>query len=587
MAPASPLLALRLGAQDHALEPGRDYLLGSAPDCDFRLRHGALGHHARITVRPDGAEIVALAAEGGCWRNDSRIERAPLAIGDLLRLGESAEALVVPDHGEAMLVPVPTLRLAAAHRTVRIAARALRHEPVTFQDLMAGELRRAPWLALSVAVHLLVLLLLWLSMPLPSVSGRQRATVDIEWQGEQSDRFEEPPAPPAVVPEPEAEPFANLATPDPPAPVEVVPISSADAAAPRPPELPRDLAPIGRRAPPTGAFAVGGDRTGAGSAGFQRTVGELRKSGLEIVFVFDSTGSMTRTIHDTKSSITQMLQVLRTLVPDARIGLVTYRDRGTRERYVVRQMPLGIDPWRALNFMQHVTAEGGGDRPEDVRAGLQGAFAQHWRPGARRVVVLAGDAPPHEADLQSLLGEVRAFAGNGRSFVHTLVTSPDQAGADTHEAFEGIADAGKGTCQRLDDSDRVLQQVLTLAFGREFDRDIAEVVRAVEQEAARVDVQALALVRHGGPELARALRRQPLSPTLWNALVRRPQRDVAEQLVDLLADQGAPEPNRHAAAAALQQLLKLPLPPIDPELQAPPPPPLLSSLRHAVARLPE
>lgn len=584
---ASPLLALRLGAQDHALEPGRDYLLGSAPDCDFRLQHGTLAHHARITVRPDGAELEALDAAGACWRNDGRVDRATLTVGDLLRLGETAEALVVADHGEALLVPLPLLRLAAAVRAVRSAARALRRDQVTFQEMMAGELRRAPWFALSLLLHLLALAVLWWRLPNPAVGGLQRATVDIELHGDRAELGERPPAPPAVIPEPEAPVFEALQTPDPPAPSEPVSTSSADAAMPRPPELPREPAPIGRRGPPRAGTASGGDAAGTGSDGFQRTVGELRKSGLEIMFVFDSTGSMTRTIHDTKTSITQMLAVLRALVPDARIGLVTYRDQGAHERYVVRQVPLGLDPWLATNFMQHVTAEGGGDRPEDVRAGLQVALAQPWRPGARRVIVLAGDAPPHARDQQRLLGEVRAFTRDGKSFVHTLVTSPDQAGADTHDAFAAIAAAGNGTSQRLDGSDRVLQRVLTLAFGREFDRDLAEVVRAVDQESARVDVAALALVRDGGPELARALRRQPLSPTLWNAMVRRPRRHVAEQLVDLLAERGIAASNRQAAAAALQRLLTLPLPPIDPEQQTPPPLSVLTSLRHAAARLPE
>jgi pSer/pThr/pTyr-binding forkhead associated (FHA) protein len=180
---ASPLLALRLGAQDHALEPGRDYLLGSAPDCDFRLQHGALAHHARITVRPDGAELEALDAAGACWRNDGRVDRATLTVGDLLRLGETAEVLVVPDHGEALLVPLPLLRLAAATRAVRNAARALRQDEVTFQELMAGELRRAPWFALSLLLHLLALAVLWWRLPNPAVGGLQRATVDIELHG--------------------------------------------------------------------------------------------------------------------------------------------------------------------------------------------------------------------------------------------------------------------------------------------------------------------------------------------------------------------------------------------------------------------
>ena len=310
MDPASPLLALRLGGQDHALEPGRDYLIGSAPDCDLRLLHGVAPRHARLAIRAGEAELIDLGSPQGTWHNERKVERTMLQIGDLLRLGDTTEAVIVPDHGNALLIPIPALRQAAGARAVRIAAQALRRDSQTFQELMAHELRRAPWFALSLALHLVLAMLLWWLLPNGPPSGAARATVGIELAGDVPEADDGPPSPPEVIAEPESPPLELLQTPEPPAPSEVVPTTSADAAMPRPPELPRDLAPIGHRARATdGASASAGDGqlAGLGSGGFQRTVGELRRSGLEIVFVFDSTGSMTRTIHDTKSSITQML----------------------------------------------------------------------------------------------------------------------------------------------------------------------------------------------------------------------------------------------------------------------------------------
>jgi Mg-chelatase subunit ChlD len=323
-----------------------------------------------------------------------------------------------------------------------------------------------------------------------------------------------------------------------------------------------------------------------GSGGFQRAVADLRRSGLEIVFVFDSTGSMSRTILDTKNSIAQMLAVLRALVPDARVGIVTYRDRGKNEQYLVRQVPLGGDFWRASNFVQVVSAEGGGDQPEDVRAGLRAAFSQRWRSDARRVVVLAGDAPPHLSDTASLLTDVRAFARNGRSFVHTLVTSPDTAGKETRETFAEIADAGRGTCTDLKAHEKVLQRVLALAFGHDYEPDVAEVVRTVQLAAERVDVESLDLAHRGGPDLQRALRTDPVPVTLLQALVRRPRRAVALELVGQL-DRSTPEPTRHAIAWALQHTLDLSVPPIDPESGDPPDAAALARLQRRCDSLPD
>jgi hypothetical protein len=324
---------------------------------------------------------------------------------------------------------------------------------------------------------------------------------------------------------------------------------------------------------------------GIGSGAFRETVAHLQESGLDIVFVFDSTGSMTRTIHDTKTTIVQMLGVLRLLVPDARVGLVTYRDRGPSEDYLVREVPLDVDYWRATNFVQFVVAEGGSDRPEDVRAGLEAAFRQHWRPAARRVVVLAGDAPPHRKDVGPMLDTVRAFAGNGRSFVHTLVTSPERAGDDTREHFEEIAQSGRGVCEPLARHDLVLQRVLTLAFGREFDRDIDAVVRAVDEQQSAVDVQSLHLARTGGPALERALRRRPVPTELWNALVRRPRAETAELMLDLLVAPDTPDHTRNAVAAALQRIFELPVPPLDPSTGEQPPARRITQLRRMAREL--
>ena len=329
------------------------------------------------------------------------------------------------------------------------------------------------------------------------------------------------------------------------------------------------------------------DEKGIGGGSFEKQVRALQESGLEIVFVFDSTGSMTRTILDTKSSIVQMLDVLRTLVPDARVGLVTYRDRGRREEYLVREVPLDLDYWRATNFVQFVIAEGGGDRAEDVRAGLNSAFQQDWRTSARRVVVLAGDAPTHDEDFKKLLQEVQGFTANRRSFVHTLITSPERAGDDTKQQFEEIAKAGNGTCEPIENRDRILQRVLTLAFGAQFGDDLAAVIDNVEQERQRVDVRSLHLVRRGGNELRQALLQRPVPITLWNAVVKRPRRTTAGTLLDMLGDPNTPSHSRNAVAAALQKILELPVPPIDIDSNEAPPTYRVERLRLLAKQLPE
>lgn len=578
------LLALRCGDQSHALEPGRAYLLGSADACDLRVT-GAATHHARVTVTDDGASIEDLGADDGVVVNEERVTTAALAAGD--RVAIAGEVLIVQiDDGTAAFVPLPAMRAAATQRRVRkvrAAAAALRHQERTFSEAVAEGMRDAPWLALSLLVHALLILLIAIYAPIRASSGTSVATIHLDVSSS-APMGEGPPAPPEVAVEAAADDF--IEDPDPLAQEEFPVV--AEGPTPEPAQPAENPTLTTKKRPPrrgtTGAMI---DDGGLGSGGFRKQVEELQETGLEIVFVFDSTGSMTRTIQETKATIVEMCDVLRALVPDARVGLVTYRDHGSGEDYLVRSVPLELDHWRASNFVQFVRAGGGGDRPEAVRAGLVTAMGQTWRPTARRVIVLAGDAPTHPGEIRELLQDVRRFTEDRRSFVHTLITSPDRAGEDTHRQFRRIARNGRGVCEPISNQRQIMQRVLTLAFGKEFDRDIEEVMSHVTTLRDRVDTTSLHLVRRAGPELAAALRQQPMPRPLWNALVRKPRRPVAVVLLELLADKRTAVGTRHAVAAALQQILELEAPPIDPQSSAPASRRRLKALRELAERLPE
>jgi hypothetical protein len=576
--PAAPSFALTLRGLTYALEPGRRYTIGSRATCDLRLP-GAVPHHADVWVEGDEVHFVERGTTNGTAVNGVRRTAGTLRTGDRVRLGRG-EFVVVPDRGNAAVVPVPELRLAASLRRAEqaIAQRAERQAGDSFRDLMAAELRRSPWFAASLLLHALLALLLWLWFGQASPLGSPQANYGFDPRPEAATEVDATALPDVVAER------AEDSAPE-PAPAFEEPADPPPTAGASPPKLPSTNERIAPRKQKTTAQQGGGGGTGSGA--FQRTVGELRQTGLEVMFVVDATSSMTPTIEATRATLGQMLAALRVLVPDARFGVVAYRDRGPREEFVVRELPLGRDFYRASNFVHHITAAGGGNRPEDVRAGLLAAFQQHWQPNARRVVVLTGDAPPHAEDFDRLLREVRAFVKDGRSFVHTLVVSPQRAGADTTRAFQSIADHGRGSCEGLDRSDQTLQQVLTLAFGAEFAKDIQAILATVEAEQSRVDSRSLHLARQGGAYLQDELRLDPVPTTICNALVRRPRRLTAEQLVDALGRRDTPAHTRQAIAAVLHHVLELSAPPIDPMGDVPPGPAVLDHLRGRLFRVPE
>jgi hypothetical protein len=68
---------------------------------------------------------------------------------------------------------------------------------VTFQDMMAEQLRHAPWLVLSAALHVVVLLLLWILMPNEEKKKDLNSAQMIDTQQQ---KVEEPPPPPPPEP---------------------------------------------------------------------------------------------------------------------------------------------------------------------------------------------------------------------------------------------------------------------------------------------------------------------------------------------------------------------------------------------------
>jgi Mg-chelatase subunit ChlD len=136
--------------------------------------------------------------------------------------------------------------------------------------------------------------------------------------------------------------------------------------------------------------------------GLSETAAGLRQpSGpaVEVVFVLDTTGSMSGLIAVAKEKIWSIANTLASAdpAPQIRMGLVGYRDRG--DAYVTKLVPLSSDLDAIYARLMQFQADGGGDTPESVNQALSEAVTKvGWRkPTANvyRVVFLVGDAPPH------------------------------------------------------------------------------------------------------------------------------------------------------------------------------------------------
>jgi uncharacterized protein YegL len=116
---------------------------------------------------------------------------------------------------------------------------------------------------------------------------------------------------------------------------------------------------------------------------------------IDLAFVLDTTGSMGEEIEAVKGTIRAVAEKLANDQTDVRVGLVEYKDR--TDAQVTRVFPFSSNLKGFAASVAELRAEGGGDTPEDMQAGLTAAIDQlDWRTDAvARLIVVIADAPPH------------------------------------------------------------------------------------------------------------------------------------------------------------------------------------------------
>ncbi len=227
---------------------------------------------------------------------------------------------------------------------------------------------------------------------------------------------------------------------------------------------------------------------------------------LDVVFVLDTTGSMSAELREVQERVEQLAVSLARARADERIrfGIVAYRDR--KDDYVTRVSPLTGEVETSRAFLASLSAGGGGDGPESVIAGLRVALREmEWDGGdsAQRQIFLIGDAPPHldyddEATPEELIEEAR----RQRIVINAIGcrSLPDRGVA----FFRGVAYATEGSYQHIGRVRGARPGALTEAMSRtvaasaEGAEDGVEVpltwLRHDDAEVAAI------LVRQGGPE---------------------------------------------------------------------------------------
>lgn len=189
---------------------------------------------------------------------------------------------------------------------------------------------------------------------------------------------------------------------------------------------------------------------------------------IDVVFVLDTTGSMSDLIQTAKEKIWSIATTMSSAqqTPDIRIGLVAYRDRS--DAYVTKVVDLSDDLDSVYATLMDFQADGGGDTPESVNKALYDAVhAMSWseQDQAYKVIFLVGDAPPHMDYNEVQYPEIVASALEKGIVVNTIQCGDIESAV---QPWTQIAALGQGNFFQVEQSGSAV------AYTTPYDEKIAE-----------------------------------------------------------------------------------------------------------------
>jgi hypothetical protein len=116
----------------------------------------------------------------------------------------------------------------------------------------------------------------------------------------------------------------------------------------------------------------------------------------EIVFSFDTTGSMYPCLTQVRRNVEATIKRLFDNALNVRIGIVAHGDY-CDGRNMISTHELSTNQNSLCKFVREVAATGGGDAPEAYEQVLHRARSLNWTDGHSKTLVMIGDEVPHEA----------------------------------------------------------------------------------------------------------------------------------------------------------------------------------------------
>lgn len=129
----------------------------------------------------------------------------------------------------------------------------------------------------------------------------------------------------------------------------------------------------------------------------RKIISDNKSESLDLVFVFDATGSMKDVLNIIKNSIEYILDdIYANYEPDKiRIGFVFFKD--IKDEYFTKVIPYSSDRKYILRVLKSIHVSGGGDIPEPILDAVDVALNDFHFEASTRLIVVVTDAPIKES----------------------------------------------------------------------------------------------------------------------------------------------------------------------------------------------
>jgi len=202
---------------------------------------------------------------------------------------------------------------------------------------------------------------------------------------------------------------------------------------------------------------------GAGAAEGKVTSG----APVDLVVVFDTTGSMQPSIDSVKAKTEEVIRKLHAKTGDLRVGLVEFRDFQDKEAKPLQSW--GFDKWEnQVKRIREFKAQGGGDTPEDQYAAIMKGIEMEWRDfsdadrSVTKLIVVVTDA---EAKKPDMFGNTAAKVAKAAfdldpAHIYTIVVGSSSTALADAEELAKLSDGAVLTAASGDEvADKMLEAV--------------------------------------------------------------------------------------------------------------------------------